>query len=235
MKTTPRSFTLPAALAAITLFLALLAAACSQRSDENKGSGPVCGNGTCENGESALSCSEDCTSSTCDNDGTCESGEDHASCANDCDADELPPAGSEKWVCRPSYRGGKAYWSCNPDPQIIAGSPEVVDFVGRCPALDLRDYYGANGSIKQVEKNDAGWYEAEVPAGADPNDYCEMTYAYKKPDGTVVWAQYGTNSPVNSVAGDYRECGTRNNVFACGMFFKPVPGHMPAPLDRYPN
>jgi hypothetical protein len=48
-------------------------------------SGPVCGNGTCESGESASNCSKDCggSSSMCPN-GKCEAGETEASCPQDC-------------------------------------------------------------------------------------------------------------------------------------------------------
>jgi hypothetical protein len=48
-------------------------------------SGPVCGNGSCESGESCSSCSSDCGSCgpVCGN-GSCESGEDCNSCSSDC-------------------------------------------------------------------------------------------------------------------------------------------------------
>jgi V8-like Glu-specific endopeptidase len=45
---------------------------------------PVCGNGTCENGESEVSCPADCTTGPVCGNGTCESGETSASCAADC-------------------------------------------------------------------------------------------------------------------------------------------------------
>lgn len=215
----------------ILFLFTLIIAACASRDDG--GSGPVCDNGVCENGESSQSCPQDCDVTTCDNDGVCEAGEDHASCPNDCDAEELPPAGSEKWVCRGSFRGGKAYWACNPN--FIASAPETVDFVGECPALGLTGYYGANGHKVSVVKNDAGWYEVEVPASANTGQHCEMTYAFKDANGNVVWAQYGTNTVSNEIAGEYRECGTRGGVYACGMFFLPVTGHKPAPLNSYPN
>lgn len=216
----------------ITLALALIG--CASRDEGTPTGGPVCGNMTCENGESTQSCPDDCTTTVvCDNDGTCDAGEDNANCPADCGTDELPPDGSESWVCRASYRGGKAYWACNPD--YIANSPATVDFVGVCPALGLSGYYGANGHHITASLNDNGEYEVEVPASAASGVSCEMTYAYKNSSGTVIWAQYGTNSVTDTVAGAYRECGTRSGVYACGMFFKTVTGHMPAPLGFYPN
>lgn len=212
--------------------LAITFVACASRDDGTGTSGPVCGNRTCESGESSQSCPADCTTTSCNNDGTCQPGEDHASCPNDCGADELPPAGSESWVCRGSYRGGRAYFACN--PAYIAAAPTSVDFVGECPALGLTGYYGTNSRHISVSLNDASVYEVEVPASAD-GSICELTYAYKNGSGTVIWAQYGSNDVSDSTAGPYRECGTRNGVYACGMFFKPVAGHMPAALGFYPN
>jgi len=216
------------AILAITL---TLAACPAQRSDGGP-SGPVCGNAACENGESAMSCPTDCTTTSCNNDGTCQAGEDHASCPADCATDELPPAGSEAWVCRGSFRGGKAYFACN--PSYIAGAPNTVDFVGECPTLGLSGYYGANGHKISVSLNDNSEYEVEVPATATAGTPCELTYAYKTSTSTV-WAQYGKNSADDATAGDYRECGVRSGVSACGMFFKPDPGHKPAPLGYYPS
>ncbi len=213
------------------VFFVLSIAACAQRSDGT--GGPVCGNGTCQNGETAQSCPADCTTTSCNNNGTCDAGEDHGSCPNDCSADEQPPTGSDSWVCRGSFRGGKAYFSCN--PTYIAGAPSTVDFVGECPALGLTGYYGANGHHISVSLNDMSVYEVEVPASATPGVACELTYAYKNSSGVIVWAQFGPNNVSQAVAGNYRECGTRNNIYACGMFFKPVAGHMPAPLGYYPN
>lgn len=215
------------------LSIALTLAACASRSEDGGQSGPVCGNMTCENGETAMSCPDDCTTTSCNNDGTCDAGEDNASCPADCGTDELPPAGSEAWVCRGSFRGGKSYWACNPD--YLASAPDTVDFVGECPALGLSSYYGANGHHISVSLNDNGEYEVEVPVSATPGTPCEMTYAYKNAHGTTVWAQYGSNSVTDAVAGMYRECGTRNGVYACGMFFKPVASHTVAKLGYYPN
>lgn len=49
------------------------------------GGGPVCGNGTCESGETKANCAQDCgsTGPICGN-GKCESGETKANCAQDC-------------------------------------------------------------------------------------------------------------------------------------------------------
>ena len=52
----------------------------------------VCGDGTCDAGETATSCSADCsddtttttTTTTCNNDGTCDEGETFANCSADC-------------------------------------------------------------------------------------------------------------------------------------------------------
>jgi hypothetical protein len=58
--------------------------------------GPVCGNGTCETGETTANCAKDCpaTSPVCGN-GKCETGETTTSCAKDC------PGGTT--ACKTTY------------------------------------------------------------------------------------------------------------------------------------
>ena len=93
-------------------------------------SGPVCGNGTCEPGESASSCPTDCktTGPVCGN-GTCESGESESNCPEDCGgggtcassadcgpakncqkgACVAPPAGTCNGKCGGAGDGGSCY------------------------------------------------------------------------------------------------------------------------------
>jgi len=52
---------------------------------EGSGStGPVCGNGNCEAGETTTNCPADCTASPVCGDGNCDTGEDCNNCAQDC-------------------------------------------------------------------------------------------------------------------------------------------------------
>ena len=48
------------------------------------GAAPVCGNGTCEAGETAATCAQDCKSGPVCGNGTCEAGETKTSCPADC-------------------------------------------------------------------------------------------------------------------------------------------------------
>lgn len=48
-------------------------------------SGPACGDGICEGGETYSSCSADCDEPASCGDGTCDSGESYSSCPSDCD------------------------------------------------------------------------------------------------------------------------------------------------------
>jgi len=57
------------------------------------GGGVVCGNGTCETGETHTSCPGDCPTTTCGN-GTCDTGESNNTCPADCAASACTAEGS---------------------------------------------------------------------------------------------------------------------------------------------
>jgi len=66
----------------------------------SKGTGPECGDGTCDNGESACSCPDDCPGSC--GDGCCHPAESCASCPQDCligCGDRCCAAGEESSTC----------------------------------------------------------------------------------------------------------------------------------------
>ncbi len=66
---------------------------------------PVCGNGTCETGETVNTCPLDCSGGgpVCGN-GTCENGETASSCASDCSGSCVPSCGNK--VCGDNGCGG---------------------------------------------------------------------------------------------------------------------------------
>jgi hypothetical protein len=85
--------------------------------------GPVCGNGTCEAGETTVSCAADCTPPAVCGNGLCETGETAASCAADC---APPPADSCAGLC-----GGSAD-SCYCDDSCQALGDCCPDYVTEC-------------------------------------------------------------------------------------------------------
>ena len=138
-------------------------------------------------------------------------------------------------MCYPSRVGGKYYWNCNPD--MVFGAPDEVKFVGSCRPLDLTSYW-TTGDYLDVEKGSNGKYSAEFD-NTQAGVICEMTYSIC-PDrsDSECWAQYGTDDIDASIT-PYRQCGQRPNAngvleWACGQFFKIVPGQLPVPIDYYP-
>jgi len=216
--------------------LVLSLAACASRSDGTGSPPPECGDGTCDPGETHASCPSDCTETvSCNGDGVCDAGEDAASCPDDCVGDLYPDGDYHKWVCYPSRRGGKYYWSCNPD--MLFGAPDTAKFVGSCRPLGLTSYW-TTGDYLDVAQDGNGEYTAEID-NTQAGVICEMTYAIC-PDrwDSECWAQYGEGNIDSSIA-PYRQCGQRtdsngNVVWACGQFFKIVPGQLPVPIDSYP-
>lgn len=92
--------------------------------------GPVCGNGVCESGETSTSCASDCGSTTVCGNGTCESGETTSNCPADCTAAAVCGDG----VCQAPETSD----SCPDDCLIITaecgnGTCESGETTANCP------------------------------------------------------------------------------------------------------
>jgi len=88
----------------VVLGLFVFVLGCGKK-ENNNNNGPVCGNGTCEQGETTQSCPGDCPVNPCGN-GTCEQGETYASCPADC-----PESSCGNGTCDT----GETYASCPSD------------------------------------------------------------------------------------------------------------------------
>ena len=103
-----------------------------------KPAAPVCGNGTCEAGETATSCPADCApppSPVCGN-GTCEAGETATSCPADCAPPPSPVCGNG------TCEAGETCDGCPAD-------------CGECPAVDEQDATNAKDAPQSGVDNAA--------------------------------------------------------------------------------
>ena len=100
---------------------------------EGSGTGPVCGNGACEGGETAASCAADCAGPTgpvCGN-GTCEGGETLLGCPADCAEPTGPVCGDAN--CEESESCAGCPGDCGACPVIsgdTVGGDDVSDDTG---------------------------------------------------------------------------------------------------------
>ncbi|AKF09894.1 hypothetical protein [Sandaracinus amylolyticus] len=88
---------------------------------------PVCGNGSCESGETASSCASDCTGGPQCGNGSCEPGESAASCASDCAS--APVCGDG--LCEPGE--GACAADCGVGPRCGNGVCEAGESAASCP------------------------------------------------------------------------------------------------------
>ena len=91
-------------------------------------SGPMCGNGSCESGETPSSCPSDCQSGPVCGNGSCESGETSTSCPSDCKAtatcgDGVCAAGEQNSCAKDCTNSGKS-GGC------VAGAPGAKGCAG---------------------------------------------------------------------------------------------------------
>jgi V8-like Glu-specific endopeptidase len=95
--------------------------------------GPVCGDGTCESGETSQSCPADCQAPAVCGDGKCQAPETSESCPLDCDLSSKPICGDGK--CEGTETAGNCPADCNPDqlPNCGNGYCETGETPSKCP------------------------------------------------------------------------------------------------------
>ncbi|MBI5610251.1 MAG: hypothetical protein HY902_15345 [Deltaproteobacteria bacterium] len=91
--------------------------------------GTVCGDGTCDTGETTANCAPDCpappVSGGCGN-GTCDSGEAAATCPLDCDADF-----AKAWACGAAKCPAEAA-ACKADPGCLDALTKTTNCMKQC-------------------------------------------------------------------------------------------------------
>jgi hypothetical protein len=101
----------------------------------------VCGNGTCESGETSSSCSADCAlpAAVCGN-GTCESGEDSDTCPGDCQEAAVSVCGDGKCDTDESFS------DCPSDCQPPEPVPALDSDSDGLSDVEEKDIYGTNSN-----------------------------------------------------------------------------------------
>jgi len=153
-------------------------------------------------------------------------------CTGDgCNVD--PPVGSDDWVCRSGVKDGLDYFECNQRDYAPPSSVGATAyFVGNCSTEGLAGYW--DGRVLPDAIVD-GWPRLYLE-GQSGSQHCEITLAFcDRANDADCWLQYGPEEATPEVAGEYRECGVRGGVEACGMFFIRKQGKIADSLGYYPN
>jgi len=145
------------------IIVAVLIFGCTQTQDTNT---PVsgssnCGDSTCDTGESAVTCPQDCPTEPAPNplpgvievcgDGTCGSGENYSTCPQDC----------EKPIETKTIYPGDFFWvtggTQHPEEQLIITLVEVTPPTyanPNIPTFNIRDVDGVLATMQQVPPGD---------------------------------------------------------------------------------
>ncbi len=93
--------------------------------------GPVCGNGACESGESMMNCPQDCYSKVVCGNGACEAGETPMNCAVDCGGQQ---AACGNGACEPGENAYNCPSDCKTLPTCGNGQCDSGEDVNTSPA-----------------------------------------------------------------------------------------------------
>ncbi|MDF1564118.1 MAG: hypothetical protein P1V51_13800 [Deltaproteobacteria bacterium] len=211
--------------------LALSLTACGGKDDDDA----VCGNGTCEAGEDASSCSADCaescgngtcdageTSATCsadcpvcNNNGTCNAGENSDNCPNDC-----PVTCNNNGTCD----AGETSTSCAADCPVVCNNNGTCD-AGETPAncaADCNTTCG-NGVCDAGETNTNCAADCPITCGNGTCDPGE-TITGCPADCTDVCALVATGQNIGAECGNQTQgfCGA-DNAGVCASFDQATP------------
>ncbi len=138
--------------------------------------GPVCGDGKCEGTETYVNCSKDCSAPVC-GDGKCDAPETSDSCPADCDINSNPVCGDGK--CQAPETSDSCPVDCDigTDPVCGNGKCEFGESAATC-APDCNPENLPNCGNGYCEQGETPTKCAEDCKGANPpqcnNGYCEV-------------------------------------------------------------
>lgn len=99
-----------------------------------------CGNGVCDNGETAATCAADCVAVSGCGDGTCNNGENATSCPLDCNTKVASMLSCVKTTCPTEYA------ACSTDAACMTAANAAMGCVSKCGSSDFACLLGCQNA-----------------------------------------------------------------------------------------